>query len=279
VTAMSGRWKRITEKIVGYGVLTLFAATTLFPFYIMTVMGTHVNSQLFLKLHLWFGQQLVPNLIMLVESGYFRYFLNSLTIAVPATILTCLSSAMGGYALAKFDFRGRKFLMNFVFFTLMLPGSLGTVAWVWQMKQFDWINTYWPFIIPAMGNTYGVFWLSQYAKSAVPKEIMESARVDGCGELRMFFQIVMPFLMPAVIALGLLAFVGTWNNYFGPMLILKDRSLYTVPIGLATLGSLFRVEYSTRILGMTIATIPLLVLFAATSKHFILGITGGALKG
>jgi len=270
---------KIKDRIVGYGVLSLFALTTLFPFYVMVVMGTHVNAQLFLKLNLWFGSQFMPNLRMLITSGYFRYFANSLTIALPATILTCLSSAMGGYALAKFDFKGKRFLVNFVFFTLMLPGSLGTVAWVWQMKQFGWINTYWPFIIPAMGNTYGVFWMYQYSKSAVPKEIMESARVDGCGELRMFFQIIMPFLFPAVVALGLLAFVGTWNNYFGPMLILKNRELYTVPVGLATMGSLFRVEYSTRILGMTIATIPLIALFVATSKHFIFGLTGGALKG
>lgn len=267
------------DRIVGYGVLSLFALTTLFPFYVMVVMGTHVNAQLFLKLNLWFGSQFMPNLRMLISSGYFRYFANSLTIALPATVLTCLSSAMGGYALSKFDFKGKRFLVNFVFFTLMLPGSLGTVAWVWQMKQFGWINTYWPFIIPAMGNTYGVFWMYQYSKSAVPKEIMESARVDGCGELRMFFQIIMPFLFPAVVALGLLAFVGTWNNYFGPMLILKNRELYTVPVGLATMGSLFRVEYSTRILGMTIATIPLIALFVATSKHFIFGLTGGALKG
>ncbi len=269
---------RLVQSIVGYIVLSLFALSTLLPFYIMVVMGTHKNSELFLRLNMWFGDQFLKNLGMLVDAGYLRYFVNSLTIAVPNTVLVIAACSMGGYALSSFRFKGRKFLINFVFITLMLPGSLGTIAWVWEMKQFNWINTYWPFIIPAMGNTYGVFWFMQYAKNALSKEIMESARVEGAGELRIFIQIVFPFLVPAAISLALLNFVGCWNNYMGPFLILKRKELYTVPIGIATLGSLFRVEYSTRILGMTISTLPLIVLFAFTSKYFMAGILGGAIK-
>lgn len=267
------------QKIIGYIVLSLVAFTTLFPFYAMMVMGTHKNSELFTKINLWFGDQFVENFKMLVDAGYFRYFLNSLIIAIPNTLLTLLSCSMGGYALAKFRFRGRKFFVNFVFITLMLPGSLGTIAWVWEMKQFGWINTYWPFIIPAMGNTYGVFWFLQFSTSNVPTEIMESARVDGANEFQIYWKIILPLLIPACISLGLLQFVGTWNNYMGPFLILKKQELYTVPIGIATLGSMFRVEYSTRILGMTIASLPLIILFACTSKHFIMGVTGGSVKG
>lgn len=147
------------------------------------------------------------------------------------------------------------------------------------MKQFKWINTYWPFIIPAMGNTYAVYWFMQLSKGAIPTEILESARVDGAGELRTFAQIACPHLIPGAISLGLLNFVGAWNSYLGPSLILKKPEMYTVPIGIATMGSQFRSEYSTQILGMTIATIPLLVVFACTSKYFVAGITGGSVKG
>ena len=269
----------IREQIVGYIILSLIALTTLFPFYAMFVMGTHDNAKLFTKINLWFGNQFTNNFKMLVDAGYFRYFLNSLIIAIPNTVLTILSCTMGGYALAKFKFKGRKFLTNFIFVSLMLPGSLGTIAWVWEMKQLGWINTYLPFIIPAMGNTYGVFWFLQYSRSNVPSELIESARIDGASEFRIYWKIILPLLVPAIISLALLQFVGCWNNYMGPYLILKRQELYTVPIGIATLGSLFRVEYSTRILGMSIATIPLIVFFACTSKHFVMGITGGSVKG
>lgn len=272
--------KRTTiDKIVAYTILGIFAISTLFPFYCMTVMGTHSNANLFSGLKLWFGSSLQENFKRLIDSGFLRYFVNSLIIAIPATILTLISGTMGGYALAKYRFRGKRFLVNFVFITLMLPGSLGTIAWVWEMKQFDWINTYWPFIIPAMGNTYAVYWFMQLSKGAIPNEILESARVDGASELRTFVQIAFPHLVPGAISLGLLNFVGAWNSYLAPSLILKKPELYTVPIGIATMGSQFRSEYSTQILGMTIATIPLLILFACTSKYFVAGITGGSVKG
>lgn len=267
------------DRIVAYAVLGIFAVSTLFPYYCMMVMGTHSNANLFSGLKLWFGSSFRENFQRLMDSGFLRYFLNSLIIAIPATVLTLISGTMGGYALAKYHFRGRQFLINFVFVTLMLPGSLGTIAWVWEMKQFGWINTYWPFIIPAMGNTYGVYWFMQLSKGAIPNEILESARVDGASELRTFVQIAFPHLAPGAISLGLLNFVGAWNSYLSPSLILKKPELYTVPIGIATMGSQFRSEYSTQILGMTIATIPLLILFACTSKYFVAGITGGSVKG
>ncbi len=271
--------RKNVDRIVAYAILGIFAVSTLFPFYCMMVMGTHSNANLFSGLKLWFGSSLRENFRRLLDSGFLRYFLNSLIIAVPATILTLISGTMGGYALAKYRFRGRRFLINFVFITLMLPGSLGTIAWVWEMKQFHWINTYWPFIIPAMGNTYAVYWFMQLSKGAIPNEILESARVDGAGELRTFVQIAFPHLVPGAISLGLLNFVGAWNSYLSPSLILKKPELYTVPIGIATMGSQFRSEYSTQILGMTIATIPLLIVFACTSKYFVAGITGGSVKG
>ena len=270
--------RKLLEKGIAYVVLGLFAVSTLFPYYCMLVMGTHENAELFSGLKLWFGQSLCANFTRLLESDYLRSFLNSLLIAVPATLLTLLSSSMGGYALAKYQFRARKFLISFVYITLMLPGSLGTIAWVWEMKQFDWINTYWPFIIPAMGNTYAVYWFLQLSKGAIPNEILDSARVDGAGEFRIFFQIASPHLRAGATSLGLLNFVGAWNSYLGPSLILKRPKLYTVPISIATMGSQFRSEYSTQILGMAVATIPLLIVFACTSKYFIAGIAGGAVK-
>lgn len=267
------------DRIVGYFVLGFVALTTLFPFYCMLVMGTHKNADLFTGLKLWFGGELGENFEKLTDAGYFRFFLNSLAIAVPNTLLTVFSGAMGGYALAKFNFRGKRFLKAFVYVTLMLPGSLGTIAWVWEMKQFNWINTFLPFIIPAMGNTYAVYWFMQVSKGAISSEVLESARMDGANEFRIFTRIAAPQLTAAGLSLGLLNFVGSWNNYLGPFLILKKPELYTVPIGIATFGSQFRAEYSARILGMSIATIPLIIVFACTSKYFMAGVTGGSVKG
>lgn len=272
------RKRRVLEKVAAYVILGLFAVTTLFPYYCMIVMGTHDNAELFTGLKLWFGESLRQNFARLMESEYMRSFVNSLCIAILSTVLTLLASSMGGYALAKFEFKARKFLISFVYITLMLPGSLGTIAWVWEMKQLGWINTFWPFIIPSMGNTYAVYWFLQLSKGAILNETLDSARVDGAGEFRIFFQIAAPHLRAGAISLGLLNFVGSWNSYLGPSLILKRPKLYTVPIMIATMGSQFRSEYSTQILGMTIATIPLLIVFACTSKYFIAGIASGAVK-
>lgn len=267
------------EKTFAYGLMGFVAIFTLLPYYLMLVMGTHSNAELFASIKVWFGDNLRENYDRLMQIHYWKYFVNSLIIAVPGTVLTVLSGSMGGFALAKYNFRGKKFLVNFVFVTIMLPGSLGTIAWVWQMKQFGWINTYWPFIIPVMGNTYAVYWFMQVAKGAIPNEILESARVDGAGEFRIFAQIASPYLVPGAISLALLNFVGCWNSFLGPSLIIKKEAMYTVPLGVATIGTLFRAEYSTQILGMSIATIPLLIVFACTAKHFIAGVTAGAVKG
>lgn len=266
-------------KIGGYAILAAIAITTLLPFYIMIVMGTFTNEELFRGLHLSVGKNMVANFEILMKAKFLNYYRNSMVISLSATILTCLSSAMGGYAIAKYKFRFQKFMYTFILATLMIPGGLGLIAWVWEMKQFGWINTFWPFIIPAMGNSFGVFWLTQFARDSVPNDVIESARVDGSSEYRTFFTIVIPFLQPAIIALALLYFLGAWNNYMGPLVMISKPELYTMPLGIATLGSLFRVEYAARILGMTLGTIPLLILFISTSKYFIYGITAGSTKG
>ena len=267
------------QKIINYLILSFISFFTLTPFCIMLVMGTYKNEDLFTGFHILPGSYLLQNLKTVFNTSYLLYYRNSLIIGVSSTLFTLLSSSLCGYALAKYKFRLRKAMQSFVLATLMVPGQLGLIAFVWQMRQFGWTDTFYPLILPALANSFGVFWMSQYIKDSVPDEVIESARVDGSGEFRTFFQIVIPYIKPALVALALLYFVGSWNNFLGPLVILTKPKLFTIPIGITALGSMYRLDYAARILGLSLRTFPIIILFISSSKAFLSGITVGAIKG
>jgi multiple sugar transport system permease protein/cellobiose transport system permease protein len=161
----------------------------------------------------------------------------------------------------------------------MIPSQVGIVAYVVLLKYIGWTNTHYPLIIPAMANSFGVFWMSQYIKTAVPSEIMESARIDGASEYRIFFTIVSPLLTPALLTLLLLCFVGSWNNFFTPLIILNRSYLYTVPVGIFELKTLYKTDYAAQITALSMSLIPLTIIFIRTAKYFVSGVTAGSLKG
>ena len=154
---------------------------------------------------------------------------------------------------------------------MMLPSQLGLIAFVIEMRYFHWVNTHWSLIIPGIASPFGVFWMTQYLKGSLPKSILESARIDGCGDLMMVFRIVIPNIKPALITLSMLAFLGSFNNYVGPLILLNKESLYTLPLGIKLLSSAFRLDYGAMIAGLSIGTFPVVIIFALGQKSFIQG--------
>ncbi|WP_141502316.1 carbohydrate ABC transporter permease [Paenibacillus luteus] len=259
--------------------LSIFCLIFLFPFYMMIVMGTYYSEDLFRELPILPSNYLLENLKTIMSANFLLNYWNSFYVAVLFTVLSVGVAGLTGYAFAKFEFKGRNVLYGFILATMMIPGQLGLIAYVMEMKWFHLNNTHAPLILAALNNAFGVFFMAQFIRSSVPTEVIESGRIDGCSEPGVLIRIVLPFMLPAMSTLGLISFLGSWNNYLLPLVTINKPELYTLPLGIANLSTVFRTDYSASILGLTLGTLPLIILFLFGSKTLVQGLTGGAVKG
>jgi multiple sugar transport system permease protein/cellobiose transport system permease protein len=257
-------------------VLSIFA---LLPFYIMIVMGTYQNEDLFTKIVLVPGNYLLQNFKSVLQTDFIRIYWNSIVVSVLSTILSVFVSAMAGFAFAKHTFKHKRLLFSVVLLTMMIPGQLGLVAYIIEMRFLGLTGTLVPLILPWIANAFGVYWMTQFMKGAIPTEVLESARMDGCSEIGVFFRIALPFTLPAVTTLSLLVFLWSWNNYLLPLIVINEPEQYTIPLGITNLGNAYRTDLAAQILGLSMGTLPILILFAFGSKSFIRGLTAGSVKG
>jgi len=265
-----------TLATLAIAVLSIFS---LLPFYIMTIMGTYLNEDLFTKIVLVPGSYLLENLKTVAASRFDLVYLNSLIVSLSSTVLSVFVSACAGFAFAKHEFKLKNKIFSFVLLTMMIPGQLGIVAYVIEMRYLQLSGTLLPLILPWVANAFGVYWMTQFIRSAVPTEVLESAKIDGCSDIGIFFRMVIPFIYPAITTLSLLVFLWSWNNYLLPLIIINKPELYTIPLGITSLGDAYRTDLAAQILGLTLGTLPVLVLFAFGSKSFIRGLTAGSVKG
>lgn len=263
-----------------YVILTLCAIFTIGPFYLMVIMSTYDSNELFMGLHLLPGNNFIINIKdVFLNAGFGRYYFNSIYIAVLATGISVFVCAMCGYALAKFDFKLKKFLYYTVLVTMMLPTQLGLIAFVWEMNKIGWTDSHLALIVPTAANALAVYWIRQYTIQGVPTEILESGRIDGCSEAGIFFKLVVPFIKPAIGSQAMLSFMASWNAYLVPLVLISDQKKYTVTLGLSTLDALYRANFGARIAALVIGTIPMFILYLIFSKSLIKGITAGSVKG
>ncbi len=259
--------------------LVCMSIISLFPFYIMLIMGTHKNENLFKGLHLMPGNYLLENFRTITSMNFLQYYKNSLIVTMTATLGILVISILTGFAFAKMKFRFKNALFAFILATLMIPGQVGLVGFLMEMRVFGWNDTFLPLIIPPMASGFGVFWMKQYMEASVPDELLEAATMDGCGVMKSLIVIIVPLIKPAIITLFLLFFLWTWNDYLTPLVILMDQSKYTIPLSISLIGQLHRTDYAARILSLALATLPILILFGFGSKYLIKGMVVGAIKG
>jgi multiple sugar transport system permease protein len=258
------------------------ALLTIAPFYWEFVLATHATSEIATTPPpVWIGNALVRNYQTLV--GYAPYFwrslLNSGFIAVGSTTVTIFFSALGGYAFARYKFPFKEQLFWLLLLTMLIPSQLGLIPWYIEMTKIGWTNSFLPFIVPAIGNAFGTFWMRQYIASAVPPELFDAARIDGCGEFGVFWRIVLPLAAPAAGALAITSFIGGWNSFLGPLTLMSDPSMYTYPVALANLKGVHGTDTGALLVGSAIATLPMLMVTVFGSRRIIDGLTSGALSG
>jgi len=263
-----------------YALLIALALVTAFPFYYMLVASTlRTTDILTIPPPVWFGSALIQNYTDLLNAlPFWNALFNSFAIATIHTVLVLFFCSLGGYGFAKFVFPGRNGLFAFLLATLMVPGSIGIIPLFVVMRNLGWIDTWYPLIIPGVANAFGIFWMRQYIDSAIPSDLMDAARIDGAHEFRIYWNIVIPVITPALGALAILTFLGRWNDFQFPLLVLKDEAKYTLPVALSTLRSLRGTEIGVQILGAAGAIVPIMTVFLLASRQFIAGITAGAVK-
>lgn len=263
-----------------YLLLAAGALISVVPFLWMLTASTHTTADLFARpLPILPGGELWANLARLQEqTGFGQVMLNSILIAVVYTVFSSAVSVLAGYGLAKFRFRGRGVLLAVVLGTMMIPMQVLLVPLFQMMASVGWIDTYQAVILPFLANAFGIFLMRQ-AFLDFPDTIVEAARIDGAGELRTFYRVVLPVARPQLAALLIYTFVSQWNAFIWPLLMLNTEDKYTIPVALNTMIGLSRVDYSGLMLGSLLATLPLLVLFLVFQRQFVSGLLGGAVKG
>ena len=277
-TRMHSRY--LPARLVAYAVVGVGGLMMVAPFYFMFVFATHSRTDIFnLPPPLFFGDQFLANLkILTTRLPFWRNLGWSVYVALASTALTLLFCSMGGYAFARLEFRYKNALFALVMATMLLPSFMGMIPSFMIMDALGWIDEHRALYIPGAASAFGIFLMRQFVDAAVPRELLDAARMDGCGEFGIYWHIVLPLLKPALGTLGLVTFIGSWNNFMGPLVVMRSVEQYTLPLALRSLQSPVNTEWGALMAGSAIATVPLMILFALSSRQLIAGLTAGAVK-
>jgi len=206
-----------------------------------------------------------------------RALANSALLATAVTSISLLFNSMAGYAFAKFAFRGRDQVFRGLLAALVIPGQVAMLPLFLLLKEMGCINTYWGVIIPGMASIFGIFLVRQYARS-IPDSLLDAARIDGAGELRIYWSLVVPSCMPILVTLAIFTFMGTWNDFLWPLIVLTNSDLYTLPVAVANLVGEHVQDTELMMAGAVLTVLPVIVLFVALQRYYIDGIMSGGLK-
>lgn len=278
------------KTTIGTGLAAVAALYVLAPIYWLVVASSKNTGQLFSSStflpasHLsWAGN--FRNLFS-VDGGYFKYWiLNSILYALITAVLATAVSTLCGYGLAKYSFRGRPVVYTLVVGSLLVPSTALVVPLFLLEHDTGLINSYQGVILPLLVYPFGVYLMSLFAADAVPNALIDAARVDGAGEFRAFWKVSRPLLMPGMVTLFLLSFIGTWNNYFLPLVLLGTTTKFPLTVGLSAWASELNLAgagqplYPEVILGSLVSVLPMLVLFPFLQKYIARGLTFGAIVG
>ena len=262
-----------------YGIMILIAVVTLAPL-VWMVSGSLMPSGQASA----FPPPLVPRRItfehyarLFTSLNLSRYLLNSAFLALSVTAISLVINSMAGYAFAKHRFRGRDPLFKILIASMVIPSQVTMLPLFLMLNKMGLINTYIGVIIPGMASVFGIFLIRQFAMS-IPDSLIEAARMDGASDVRIYWSLVLPLCRPILITLSIFTFMGIWNDFLWPLIVMTDDSMYTLPVALANL-SLEHVQDTELMLAGSVMTVaPILLLFAAVQKYYISGIMAGGLK-
>lgn len=267
-------------RVVLYIFLILLSVISVIPFVMMIVNATRSNGEILRGFTLIPGSALLENYNVLISyMDVWRGFANSLFVATSVTLLNAYFSALTAFAMAFYEFKGKNLIFGAFLVIMMVPGQLGLLGQYELNSTLGILDTYWPLIIPAIAAPFTVFFFRQYLVSSMQVSILEAARIDGATELYMFHKIVLPILKPAIATQAIFTFIGTWNNYMTPLIMLRTPSKFTLPVMMGALnGSPVAMNLGAMYLGIAISVVPIMLAFTIFSKNIINSISAGAVK-
>lgn len=274
------------EKLWTIGITSLIAIIAIlavFPLFSLFISSLRPSSDLMrsgITLSIPFEKLNLNNYTYIFsEAGnYWDWYLNSLIISAFTIVLCLFFSSMVGYALAVYEFKGNRFIFILVLLILMIPFEILMLPLYQFMIKIQMVDTYLAVILPMIVAPVAVFFFRQYA-SGLPKDLMESARMDGCTEYGIFFRIMAPLMLPSFAAMAILQGLSSWNNFLWPLVVLRSNSMFTLPVGLATLLTPYGNNYDVLIAGSVMTVLPVIILFLFFQRFFIEGLTVGGVKG
>ncbi len=279
---LSYRNQLLLQRILIYAVLIFFALLFLMPMFWMLSTSLKPKSQWFAAELRWIPKTFTAaNYTRILDNPTTpmgRWFINSMMVGIVATVLIILIDSMAAYAYARMNFIGRKALFALLLATLFLPGMMFLVPNFLTIYRLGLLNNYAGVIVPGLAGVFGVFFLRQFFVT-IPKELEEAAQMDGASPAGTFFRVALPLAKPAIATLAIITFLGSWNDFLWPLLILKDRTLQTLPPGLRTLQGAYTSEYGQMMAGAVIAAVPVLILYVALQKYIVQSVATTGLAG
>ena len=271
--------KRALQRALLYGVLAGAAVVTLLPLLWMVSASLMPSGE---------ATALPPRLLprsvtlehyrtLFTRLRLARYAANSALLAAAVTLISLLLNSMAGYAFAKFRFGGRDRIFQMLLAALVIPGQVAMLPLFLMLRELGVINTYWGVIIPGMASIFGIFLVRQYALS-IPDSLLDAARIDGAGEFRIYWSLVLPACVPILVTLAIFTFMGTWNDFLWPLIVLTDDRLYTLPVAVANLAGEHVQDIELMMAGAVLTVLPVVVIFMALQRYYISGIMSGSLK-
>ncbi len=259
--------------------LALMCVISLIPFYLMFSMSTFKSEMIFQGNPLIPSNYFMENLKTIFASNFVHSYLNSFIISICAMSFSVLICSMAGYAMNVYEFKLKKIMYMFIMLTMMVPTQIGIIGYMIEMRNFKINNTLLPMIFVWLASGLGAYWMISFFKTSLPPELVESARIDGANEMNIYFKIALPCIRPGILTLALLQFLWSWNSYMYPLVFVNRAENYTIPIFVKSLNSAFRTDYGAQLAGLTLSTIPVLIIFSFGAKSMIRGLTAGAVKG
>jgi len=268
------------EQVAVHGLLIIWLLISVIPFVWMVSTSFKGPGEIFIFPPRWIPRNPTFNnyIDLFQEMNFGRPFLNSVLVSLSTTFLSVLIATMAGYGFAKFHFKNKNLLFLFILGTIMVPGQITMIPVFLLLSRMNLLNTYWGLILPAIANAFNIFFMRQYIMG-VPDELIEAAKIDGAHEGWIFFRIILPLARPAMAAITIFTFTGSWNNFLWPLIIATDESMYTLPVAVSVLGGQYTENIAMQMAGSVIVILPLIIVFLFTQRYFIKGISFTGMKG
>ncbi len=268
-------------RVFVYILLAILLILVIVPIWLLIVNGTRSTTEIQQGISLLPSTHMIENYDLLIGKGLDlpRGFANSLFLAVCSTIVTVYFGLLTAYGIVVYEFPGKKYFSNFIVILVMIPLQLSIIGFYQYMSKLGLVDNYLSLILPLIASASAVFFGKQYLEAIVIQDLIDAGRIDGASEIGIFHTIMLPLAVPGAITMGIFAFVGSWNNFFTPFIIISSIDKYTLPMLVQTMrGDVYRTEYGAIYLGLAMTVVPIIILYAIFSRYIVSGISLGAVR-